>query len=218
MRQPKLAIITGIILFILFCGIIFLAHHKEINPIKVNTRDQPTLGSIYAPVHMVIFEEPKCLHCAKFHEEIFPLIKKEFINTGKVTYTLVPISFLPGSLPAANALLSVYYQDPKKNSPDLFFAYLNTMYEQVIENSHLNLISEEILLDIARKSSAKIDLALLSKSIKNNKYIEAVKQNTQYAHEIMDGHISTPTLYINGVRIEEFTFDNIKTFIEEIKE
>jgi len=47
-----------------------------------------TLGNPKAPILMVEYAAPSCPHCAHFNQEYFPLLKKQYIDTGKVYYVL----------------------------------------------------------------------------------------------------------------------------------
>ena len=42
------------------------------------------LGSNNASVKIKIFSSLTCPHCANFHTEVLPKIKKEYVDTGKV--------------------------------------------------------------------------------------------------------------------------------------
>ena len=42
------------------------------------------LGSPDAPVQVIEYASLTCHHCATFHNEVLPQVKKEFIDTGKV--------------------------------------------------------------------------------------------------------------------------------------
>ena len=44
------------------------------------------LGQPDAPVVMVEYTSATCPHCAEFHEKVLPLIKTEYIDTGKVRF------------------------------------------------------------------------------------------------------------------------------------
>jgi protein-disulfide isomerase len=48
--------------------------------------DDRTLGDPKAPVTMVEYAAPTCPHCAHFDMTMFPFIKKNYIDTGKVYY------------------------------------------------------------------------------------------------------------------------------------
>jgi len=45
-----------------------------------------TLGQKDAPVVLIEYASATCPHCAEFHENLLPQIKKEYIDTGKVRF------------------------------------------------------------------------------------------------------------------------------------
>ncbi|MDP1880763.1 MAG: thioredoxin domain-containing protein, partial [Parachlamydiaceae bacterium] len=89
----------------------------------LNTSNQPTIGNPNAPVQVVVFEEPKCPGCKQFTLQIYPKIREEFIDTNVVIYTVIPVSFLPNSMQAAEAWLCVYHQNATSETP-LAFHYI----------------------------------------------------------------------------------------------
>ena len=46
--------------------------------------EEYVLGAADAPVTIVEYASLTCRHCARFHTEVLPILKKEFIDTGKV--------------------------------------------------------------------------------------------------------------------------------------
>ena len=44
------------------------------------------LGSDEAPLVLIEFSDYRCTHCSIFHEIVYPKIKKEYIDTGKIFY------------------------------------------------------------------------------------------------------------------------------------
>ena len=53
------------------------------------------LGSDEAPVTLVEFTDLQCAFCRRFHAETFPLLKKNYIDTGKVRFVSrdMPLEF-----------------------------------------------------------------------------------------------------------------------------
>ena len=51
------------------------------------------MGDVNAPVTLLEYASMTCPHCKRFHEQIMPEIKKNFIDTGKVKYILRPFPF-----------------------------------------------------------------------------------------------------------------------------
>lgn len=45
-----------------------------------------TMGNPKAPIVLIEYAAPVCPHCAKFNEEVVPLLKRDYIDTGKVFY------------------------------------------------------------------------------------------------------------------------------------
>lgn len=46
------------------------------------------LGSADAPVTIVQYASLTCPHCKRFHAEVYPALKRDYIDTGKVRYIL----------------------------------------------------------------------------------------------------------------------------------
>jgi protein-disulfide isomerase len=57
------------------------------------------MGQATAPISIEVFSSFACSHCKDFHEHVLPLLKKEFIDTGKVC--LLPRETFPPNFTAA---------------------------------------------------------------------------------------------------------------------
>jgi protein-disulfide isomerase len=70
-------------------------------------------GSVEAPVKVVEMSDYGCGYCRQFHQESFPAILAEFIETGMVEWKFVP--YITGmwetSFPATSAAECAYQQD-----------------------------------------------------------------------------------------------------------
>ena len=44
------------------------------------------LGNADAPVEVIEYASMTCPHCRRFHEEVYPKLKSEFVDTGKVRF------------------------------------------------------------------------------------------------------------------------------------
>ncbi|MDO5603841.1 MAG: DsbA family protein [Paracoccus sp. (in: a-proteobacteria)] len=51
------------------------------------------LGAEDAPITIYEYASYTCPHCATFHREVFPLLKAEYIDTGKVRFALRDVYF-----------------------------------------------------------------------------------------------------------------------------
>lgn len=202
--------------FIALAAVGFWVRSKQ-NPDKIvlDTKGQPTIGNPNAKVHLVIFEEPKCGTCREFTEKLFPLLKKEYIDTNKILFTAIPVSFLPHSLPAADALMCVYYQDPDAPNSELFFAFLDYMYKHQPSSHKEDWATDDKLIEMAHKANPNIQLRQLRICIDRQAYRAKVAQNTEYARRVMHGDLATPTLYINGLQVKELSYKRIVRLIHK---
>ena len=75
-----------ILFFILiFLGIISNSNSEDINRIVVGNKD--------AKISIIAFESLTCSHCADFHKEVYPKLKKEYLDTGlaKIEFRHFPL-------------------------------------------------------------------------------------------------------------------------------
>lgn len=54
--------------------------------IDTSTVQDMALGDADAPVTMIEYASFTCPHCASFHEDVFPELKRDYIDTGKVRF------------------------------------------------------------------------------------------------------------------------------------
>ena len=66
---------------------------------------EPALGEASAPLTIVEFSDFECSYCRRFHGQVFPQLKSQYIDTGLVRFVHkdLPLPFHPHALPAAAA-------------------------------------------------------------------------------------------------------------------
>jgi len=189
------------ILFILF--ILILSFGQKINAETIN---QIYEGNIDAKVTIIAYESLTCSHCADFHENVYPDLKKEFIDTG-----LVKMEFrhFPLDLAALNASKIAQCKNDGK-SDLLHFLFLNQKkwvkgetVEDINKNLKKLLKDENIDIDFEKCTNDKrIEDYVL------NDRIEAVKKFKLNA---------TPTIIINNEKFDKaLNFKNLKKSIEKL--
>ena len=74
--------------FLLLVSIIFLNFNSANSRIvdTIEALKEKKMGLESANIEIIEFASLTCGHCAKFHNEVFPKIKEEFIDTGKVSF------------------------------------------------------------------------------------------------------------------------------------
>ncbi len=197
-------------------GFAYIVASQSLPPkVEVAIDGQPTIGNPDAPVKVVLFEEPKCPHCKRFTEEVFPKLKEKYIDTKQISFTLVPVAFLKGSMPAATALISVYLQNKEQPNSELFFTYLDYMYKNQSEET-LDWATPENLQRMAKAASPVINIAKLKRSANDEAFRSLIEKNTEYGKKLM-GHLTTPTLYVNGMKADDVSYETVSKLIESAK-
>ena len=66
---------------------------------------EPVLGDPSAPLTIVEFSDFECSYCRRFHKQVMPQLKRDYIDTGLVRFVHkdLPLPFHPHALPAASA-------------------------------------------------------------------------------------------------------------------
>jgi protein-disulfide isomerase len=202
-----LVVATAFILLVGFTVVILLHENKQLDAIPLFTEGQPFLGKKNAPVHVVVFEDPKCNNCIIYHRNTYASLKKEFIDKGKVRYTVFLVSALKQSATISNYLLCINSQ-----STQAFFNYLDVLYT----NPPLALNDAELIDDLnkqARLLNLQIDLTKLKTCSEEHGFAKEVIDNTNYARAIMGGVIKTPSVYVNGKKLTRPSYNELKKVI-----
>jgi len=166
------------------------------------------LGSDKAPVKIKIFSSLTCPHCANFHINVVPKIKKKYIEIG--TVQLIFIDFPLDQL-AFNASKLLHCLDKTKQ-----IEFLDTIYET--QNSWTNGSNIDDVNNNLKKivknlgiSSTKFDECLIDEIISDKILAGRIEATQSYAIN------STPTIIINEKKLEgSANFKNIKKKIEKL--
>ena len=153
-------------------------------------------GNINAKIKLIIYESLTCSHCADFHKEIYPELKKDFIDKG-----LISIEFrnFPLDLAAFNASKVAHCKNDGKSEilHFLFEKQKEWVRGETIENLNKNLkklINEK---DFGIDFDKCISDTVVEDHVLNDR-INAVKK-----YDIQ----ATPTLIINDKK-----FDNPQNY------
>lgn len=203
--------IIGIVI-LLIVGFVIYHYHDQQNlpkPVLINTNDQPTMGNADAKIHIVAFEDLKCVNCAHFSNNLFPIIKQKYIDTGKAKYTMMNVAFIDGSLPAANAARCLYAQNK-----DLFFPFVKFIYaHQPPENQDWATIPK--LLDFAGNIPG-VDMNAFADCLVKSPYNTLITNNLNEASKVMNNMVATPTVYVNGVIVKPLTKEQLEKVINAV--
>ena len=73
--------------------------------VQVSVDDDPVIGSANAPLTIIEFSDYQCPFCQRFHQETWPQLKADYVDTGKVkfVYRDYPLPFHQNAEIAAEA-------------------------------------------------------------------------------------------------------------------
>lgn len=215
---PRKLVLLSVLVMIALAASTFLLGKTDLPPaIKINTENQPTIGYPKALVHVVVFEEPKCPECKRYNNIIYPVIKKNYIDTSKIKYTMFTVSFIPNSMPAAVALLCAYHKEKNYPNSELFFTFLDYMFAHQPKESE-DWATLENLQEMAKNASPAINLDKLKDCVEHEGHRVQILKNTEYGASLMDGRLSTPSMYVDGIRVKEMSVESISDLINQLYE
>jgi protein-disulfide isomerase len=209
--------ITIVIVILLTAIVVFINNNnnKESGDVtltkQVPIENQPTLGDTNSPVSVVEFGDYKCPACKQWSEYIFPQLKQDYIDTGKISFTYINVLFhgdesVLGSLAGE----AVWNQDP-----EAFWDFSKTLYQAQPENqSHDEpWLTFEKVMEVARNSAPNIDLNKLEQDITKKSYEDDVLIDDKLVSEFKVE--LTPSIVINGTMVEDpYDYEYIKEMIE----
>ena len=185
------------LILVLFFGSINISN-SEINRIVAGNKD--------AKITIITYESLTCSHCADFHKDIYPQLKKDYIDTG-----LAKIEFRHFPLDVAAFNASKVSQCKSDQSLEILESLYSNQQEWVKGNT-----AEEInnnLKKFIEKEGFKIDFekCINDKEIEDfvlNDRIEGVKKFKVNA---------TPTIIINDKKFEKtLNYKNLKKSLEKL--
>lgn len=164
---------------------------------QLSEDNDPFIGDINAPITIIEFSDYQCPFCQRFWSETLPLLKEEYIDTGKakLVYRDYPIPSHSQAQISAEAAECVRAQSDDAT----YFEYHDVLFANQGQLGRDNLIAwaDDLGYDI-----------------------ESCLDNGDFAGEvnadfIAGGQLGTPTFFINGVKIEGAQpFVNFKSVID----
>jgi protein-disulfide isomerase len=149
------------------------------------------LGSAKASVTITEFASMSCPHCAAFEENVFPMLKSKYIDTGTVRFV-----FREFPLDIKAAAASMLARCIAKDDAGKFFGAIDTLFKQqdpLMEQTKdtLKLIGAQAGMSEQAVESCEKDQALLDK----------LSADQKFAYEVLKVD-ATPTFFINGEKLK----------------
>jgi len=148
------------------------------------------LGPADAKVTIVEYAASTCPHCAAFNKDVFPKLKSEFVDTGKVRYVFREFPLNIKDLACAMVARRIAGDDSAK-----YFAVIEIMFRQ--QDQMVKQTSDTLRL-IGRQ--AGLSTQAVEDCLKDQAMQDKISAGQKYAEEVLKVE-GTPTFFINGDEI-----------------
>jgi len=186
--------------------VLFISFGNKIAADTTNSIKQINEGKEDAKITIITYESLTCGHCADFHKDVYPQLKKEFIDTGIVK---IVFRHFPLDMAALNASKIAQCNNDGKSTL-LHFLFLNQ--EKWVAGKTVNDVNEN-LKKLLKDENINIDFEKCT----NDKKIEDYVLNDRIEGVKKFKVNATPTIIINNKKFEKpLNFKNLKNSIEKL--
>jgi len=170
---------------------------------KSDGLDELAMGPADAKVVVVEYASMSCGHCARFHEDVFPELKKKYIDTDKVRFVFR--EFPLDNRAAAASMLA------RCVGGDKTFPMISVLFETQEDWAYVRSSPLPKLFEIAKQ--AGFTQEKFNACLKDDALLKKLTERRQRASTVF-GVNSTPTFFVNGQRMKGAT--SLEAFSEVI--
>ncbi|MFS0728421.1 DsbA family protein [Paenibacillus sp. 1P07SE] len=173
---------------------------------------QPLAGDENAQVSIVEFGDYKCPSCKAWGEQVWPLLKQDYIDTGLASFSYINTLFHGEESKLAAQASEVIYLD----YPEQFWDFHKALFdEQPTQVSHDDLwVTESKVLEVAEATVSDLDADKFMNDLKSSEIQDKLDQDQLQVDKF--GIQQTPTIVVNNIVIANpFDYEAIKQAIEQ---
>jgi protein-disulfide isomerase len=159
---------------------------------KPGSMPDMALGPANAAVTITEYASMTCPHCAAFTEKVFPKIKSEYIDSGKIRFV-----FREFPLDIKAAAGSMLARCVAKDDAGKYFAVVDMLFRQ--QESWVMKNTTETLIRIGKQ--AGLSQQQVEDCLKDQALLDKIAADQKYANEVLKVN-STPTFFINGEMVK----------------
>jgi protein-disulfide isomerase len=150
------------------------------------------LGPANATVTITEYASMTCPHCAAFAEGVFPKLKSEYIDSGKIRYV-----FREFPLDIKAAAGSMLARCIAKDDSAKYFAVIDMLFKQ--QNDWVMKNTTETLTRIGKQ--AGLSQQAVETCLKDQALLDKIAADQKFATDVLKVN-STPTFFINGNKFD----------------
>jgi len=190
----------------LFAGIVLpLVASAEILSTE-EALSERVIGDPAAPITIIEYASLTCPHCATFHAESLPQLKKDWIETGKAK--LIYRDYPLDKYAATGAMIA------RCAPKDKYFIFLNAFYAQQNNWSRaqdpVKVLTQ--LAGLGGMSKDDVDACLANEALQDGILQMRLEGQMEY------GVDSTPSFVVNGKKVTNLPYDEFSEILEDAAE
>lgn len=166
------------------------------------TLPEMAIGNADAPVTIIEYSSLSCPHCAAFHKDVFPALKSQYVDAGKVRYVVREFPLNDSAL-AASVIARCL-------PPSRFFAFVDLLFSKQADWAYKEdaLTPLKALAKQAGLTSEEFDKCIDNEDLQ--KKVLAVREQGQ-----KKGVNATPSFFVNGMLMR--SAPTLENFAEAMK-
>lgn len=166
------------------------ANNEPTGPVKVSMDDDAVLGVANAPVTMIEFSDYECPFCKRHFVEVFPDIKKDYIDTGKLKLVFRDFIAVTGHNPLATSEAMAAECAGELGGDSAYYKYHDALFTKTTSNGKGLLLSD--LPVLARNIG--LNVAKFNQCVASEKYKDEVAKDNADASKV--GVNGTPSFFV----------------------
>ncbi len=166
---------------------------------------QFSLGDENAPIEVIEYSSLTCPHCANFEHDVFPLLKENFIDTGKIHFIYRPVYFDGPGLWA-----DMMARCPGDN--EKFFEIISLLFQQQAQWSRHETPADVAQALVTIGLQAGLDQEHIFACLQDNEMAQALVADFQ-ANATHHGINSTPSFVIDGVLTQNMSYPSFAALL-----
>ena len=129
---------------------------QPIGSVKVSVDDDAVLGDKNAPVTLIEFSDYECPFCKRHFTDVYPQIKKDYIDTGKVKLVYRDFIAVLSHNPLATSEAMAAQCAKEQGQDSAYFKYHDEIFKRTTSNgngiavSQLSVIAKDLGLNVSQ--------------------------------------------------------------------
>ena len=164
------------------------------------------LGPANAPVTITEYSSMSCPHCATFGENVFPMLRTKYIDTGKVRFV-----FREFPLDIKAAAASMLARCAANGDAEKFFGTVQLLFQQ----QQMLMAQTNMTLRVIGKQAGMTEQAVETCG-RDQTLLDKLAADQRFAHEVIKVE-STPTFFVNGEKLKgAMSFEELEEILKPL--